>query len=165
MNAEKFKEIFLPYHQKLYRIAYRMLQDQNNAQDILQEAYIKLWEKRGELREINNTESFAVVVLKNMCLDFLRKPKHETREQYNMEPASYSSLSEQMDMKEKLNKVEQIINNLPEQQRLVMMLKHWDDYSDKEIEEITGLNAVNIRVILSRARKVVKEQFKKNAWI
>jgi RNA polymerase sigma-70 factor (ECF subfamily) len=159
MDAESFKKEFIPYHQKLYRIAYRMLQDSEMAQDIVQDTYIKLWEKRDEMKDIQNTESFAVVVLRNLCLDFLRKPKQETYAEYNIEMAEPLSLSDQMDTAEKLNRVEQIIQHLPEQQRLVMIYKHWDDYSDKEIEDIMGLSAVNIRVILSRARKTVREQF------
>lgn len=161
MDAERFKKEFLPYHQKLYRIAYRMLQNPDIAQDMVQDTYVKLWEKRDELQDIHNTESFAVVVLRNLCLDFFRKPKQELLEEHRPEVSELLSLSEQMDMKENLTCVKQIVEHLPEQQRLVVIFKHWDGYSDKEIEDITGLSSVNIRVILSRARKTIREQYQK----
>lgn len=161
MDAERFKKEFLPYHQKLYRIAYRMLQNPDIAQDMVQDTYIKLWERRNEMQDMGNTESFAVVVLRNLCLDFLKKPKQEPLGDHRPEVTESLSLSEHMDMKENLTCVKEIIEHLPDQQRLVMMFKHWDDYSDKEIEDITGLSSVNIRVILSRARKTVREKYKK----
>ena len=73
MDAETFKKVFLPYHQKLYRIAYRIVQDTANAEDIVQETFIKLWNKKDELEQIENTEGFAIIIVRNTCLDYLRK--------------------------------------------------------------------------------------------
>ena len=61
--------------------------------------------------------------------------------------------------KDEAEKIKYLINKLPDQQRQVMMMKHWDEYSDEEIEQVTGLSAGNIRVILSRARKTIREQY------
>ena len=57
--------------------------------------------------------------------------------------------------------VKDLINKLPDQQRQVIMMKHWDGYTDEEIENITGISPGNIRVILSRARKTIREQYSK----
>ena len=73
MDAETFKKVFLPYHQKLYRIAYRIVQNSDNAEDIVQETFIKLWNKRHDMQTIDNTEAFAIIILRNTSLDFLRK--------------------------------------------------------------------------------------------
>lgn len=160
MNTEIFKKTFIPYHQKLYRVAYRILRDQDSAEDIVQETYIKLWNKREDLRDIENTEAYAIIILRNACLDFLRKKK-----MYFSEIESYmedsKSLSQEIEQRDKLNKVKVIVDGLPAQQRLVMQLKHWEEYTDDEIEEITGMSQVNIRVTLSRARKTVREEFLK----
>ncbi|MDR1632130.1 MAG: RNA polymerase sigma factor, partial [Dysgonamonadaceae bacterium] len=67
MNAEIFKKIFLPYHKKLYRIAYKFLENQQDSEDIVQETYIKLWRKRDDWESVINPESFAVTLLKNNC--------------------------------------------------------------------------------------------------
>ena len=73
MNADAFKQIFLPYHKKMYRIAYRMVENQPDAEDIVQETYIKLWQKRNEIEHIENTESFAVEVLKKYLFGFSKE--------------------------------------------------------------------------------------------
>lgn len=70
MDAESFKKEFLPYHRKLYCIAYRLLENAADAEDLVQEAYLKLWDKREGLAIISNPEAFSVTLVKNMCFDF-----------------------------------------------------------------------------------------------
>lgn len=161
MDRERFKEIFLPYHQKLYWIAFRYVRNQTQAEDIVQDTYIKLWERRSRLADIDNPEAFSVVVLRNTCLDFLKSPKNRPSEEIEAgdEPSSNTSLTGQLETQEKAENIRMIINNLPEQQRELLMLRDWDGYSNKEIELLTGLSAVNVRVTLSRARKSVREEF------
>ncbi len=159
MDAETFKKVFLPYHQKLYRIAYRIVQDAASAEDIVQDSYAKLWNKRDEVNKIDNTEAFAIIILRNTCLDYLRKTKNEFHTNYDVDTPETSCLSTHLELQDEANHVKHLINQLPDQQRDVMILKHWDGYSDEEIEKVTGLTCGNIRVILSRARKTVREQF------
>lgn len=159
MDAETFKDMFLPYHQKLYRAAYRIVQDVANAEDIVQDVYIKLWNKRSELGNIDNTEVFSMIILRNTCLDFLRKSKKNYQTTYDIDIPEKESLTYQIELKDNTNQVRRIINKLPEQQRQVVMMKHWDGYSDEEIELATGLSPGNIRVLLSRARKTIRERF------
>lgn len=163
MDTETFKRVFLPYHQKLYRIAYRIVQNQVQAEDIVQDTYIRLWEKRDELDDINNAEAFSIIVMRNKCLDFLRsnKDKYTQELDSNMNKITDISVPEQLEIKEKANQVRDLISRLPEQQKQVLSLKDWDGYSNEEIEMITGLSTVNIRVILSRARKTVRDEFLK----
>jgi RNA polymerase sigma-70 factor (ECF subfamily) len=159
MDAETFKKVFLPYHQKLYRIAYRIVQDAANAEDIVQETFIKLWNKRGDMQDIENTEAFSIIILRNTCLDFLRKTKNDYHANYDADIPETTSLAKQIEVQDEAEQVKKLINKLPEQQRQVMIMKHWDGYSDEEIEQITGISPGNIRVILSRARKTIREQF------
>lgn len=76
MDAESFKKEFLPYHHKLYCVAYRLLENAADAEDLVQEAYLKLWDKREGLTVISNPEAFSVTLVKNMCLDLLRSGKY-----------------------------------------------------------------------------------------
>lgn len=71
MDAESFKNEFLPYHRKLYSVAYRLLENAADAEDLVQEAYLKLWDKREGLMVISNPEAFSVTLVKNMCFDLL----------------------------------------------------------------------------------------------
>ena len=159
MDADTFKRVFIPYHQKLYRIAYRIVQDAASAEDIVQDTFIKLWNKRDEMQSIDNTEAFAIIILRNTCLDHLRKTKNDRYTDYDTDMPETTSLSKQIEMQDEAEKIKYLINKLPDQQRQVMMMKHWDEYSDEEIEQVTGLSAGNIRVILSRARKTIREQY------
>lgn len=68
MDAESFKKEFLPYHRKLYCIAYRLLENAADAEDLVQEAYLKLWDKREGLAIISNPEAFSVTLVKICAL-------------------------------------------------------------------------------------------------
>ena len=160
MNTNLFKETFVPYHQKLYRIAFRILRDEGNAEDIVQETYIKLWERRKEMQHIENKEAYAVIILRNTCLDFLRKKKAYLSD-FEFDVRDDYSVSKEVELRDEIRHVQDLINLLPPQQRLVMQLKHWDEYTDEEIEEATGMSQINIRVTLSRARKTIREQYLK----
>ena len=81
MTAEDFKRRFLPFHPKLYRIAFALVGNSDDAEDILQEAYSKLWMKREELEVVQNPEAFCVTLIKNVCLDYLRSPRANRHEE------------------------------------------------------------------------------------
>jgi RNA polymerase sigma-70 factor (ECF subfamily) len=159
MNAEIFKKVFLPYHKKLYRIAYKFLENQQDSEDIVQETYIKLWQKRNDWESITNPEGFAVALLKNNCLDYLRKVKPQTNPIDILNIPAIDSLLMQIENKDKLNHIQFILNKLPIQQQQVIRLKIWDNLPDEEIEKITGLTKGNIKVLVSRARKKIKELY------
>lgn len=164
MDAESFKRKYLSFHPKLYRMAYALVENKANAEDILQDAYYKLWNKRDELPEMENPEAFCVTLVKNLCLDFLRSPRAKRRETEIEEVftrATDSSPEKELETKEKEQQIRQLINRLPDNQRQVLRLRSINDCSINEIEQITGLSAVNIRVLLSRARKAIREQFDK----
>ncbi len=160
MDAITFKEKYIPYHQKLYRVAYRLLEDACDAEDVVQEAYIKLWNKRDELMQVENSEAYCVILLRNLCLDFLRaKKKHLFQSTEDTVISDNLVLSDEIETVDEIKHIETIIDLLPEQQRKIIKLRHFDDYSNEEIEEIMGLTSVNVRVLMSRARKKVKELF------
>jgi RNA polymerase sigma-70 factor (ECF subfamily) len=142
----------------MYKIAFRLLENADDAQDAVQDTFVKLWNKRNELSEVTNNEAFAVTVLRNVCLDFLKKEK-VVFTNYDENIAYEQSFSHKMEMHENVQKVREIIRQLPENQRKVMILRHWDGLTDEKITQATGLSATNIRVLLSRARKTVKEKF------
>lgn len=163
-DVEDFKRKFFRYHPKLYRIAYALVENRADAEDILQEAYFRLWNKRNELPAIDNPEAFCVTLVKNLCLDFLRSPRANRREE-EIEGlfalATDSSPEKELETKDQVRQIRQLIDRLPQKQRQVIRLRGIDDCSMDEIEQITGLSAANIRVLLSRARKAIREQLDK----
>lgn len=164
MDVDSFKRLFLPLHPKLFRIAYALVENKADAEDILQDAYYKLWSRRNELADIQNPEAFCVTLVKNLCLDYLRSPRANRHDEDVTEAVTLSTDSspdKELEMQDKVEHIRNLISRLPENQRQVIRLRGIDDCSMDEIEQITGLNAVNIRVLLSRARKIIREQFEK----
>lgn len=158
MKEDEFKHIFIPYHSKLYRIAFRFVRDSDIASDMVQEVYIKLWSQKDKLIHIKNKEAYSVTCLRNLCLDHLKSAKKEI----SFETLSDKKAVEEIpDWSDETKLIRKILETLPEQQRTAFWLKHWEEYSNEEIEEQLGMSAINLRVSLSRARKTIKEQFLK----
>lgn len=161
MDANSFKQQFLPCHQKLYRVAFRLMGNAQEAEDMVQEAYLKLWKKRGELVDILNIEAYCVTLIKNVCYDALRAfhLDEDNRPPEELNVTASSNIAQEVERKDEMAHLRKLIGQLPEQQKRVMLLRDLNDCSFEEIEKATGLNAVNIRVLLSRARKKIREQF------
>ncbi|MDR0437538.1 MAG: sigma-70 family RNA polymerase sigma factor [Bacteroidales bacterium] len=158
MSAEEFKQLYYPFHPKLYRVAFALLNNADDANDILQDTYCKLWSKRKELTDILQPEAFCVRLVKNLCLDFLRLPKNRQ----NNEPPELIQITtdttpeKELESKEKIQQIGAMIDRLPKKQRIVMQMKSCGNCSLKEIEIATGESAENVRMLLSRARKTLK---------
>jgi len=162
VTAETFKNQFIPYHQKLYCLAFRLMGNQSEAEDMVQETYLKLWSKREELAVVKNTEAFSISVLKNLCFDQLRSKKASIlRQATELTGLQNSAKERDWEREDEANLAKRFIEKLPEKQRVIMTLRDVKDLSFEEIEQVTGLGSVNIRVLLSKARKQVREQFKK----
>lgn len=165
MDVDLFKQRFLPFHPKLYRVAYALTGNQQDAEDILQEAYCKLWKKRDELDGIDNPEAFCVTMVKNLALDLLRSPRANSSSfedpLNNISLDSGSTPESELEDREAIRGVKLLINRLPERQREVIRLRSIENLSYEDIENITGLSSSNIRTLLSRARKSIKESFLK----
>ncbi len=163
MNADEFKALFLPLHARLYRTAYALLWNAQDAEDIVQDAYLKLWRKRDELDIRTNPEAYCVSLIRRLCLDQLRSSRHEAEEtlEDTLPLPADDDPGQRLEQRDETVRLKQLIAALPPTQRRVLWLRDVDERSFDEIEETTGLNAVNIRATLSRARKKIREQFKR----
>lgn len=127
----------------------------------MQEAYLKLWTRRGSLPKMESEKAYCITLVRNICLD-RRRGQHPTVVSLDTaRPAIYTlaDINERIDHSLMAAKVKEAIKQLPEQQRLIITLKDIDDCDYGEISRSTGLSEVNIRVILSRARKAVRARF------
>jgi len=166
MTKEEFKTRVLPVKGKLFRLAVTMLSSRQEAEDTIQDAYLKLWNMRERLSEYSSIEALAVTVTKNLCFDKLRSYRNRKQNNGGLEhmqlvSAGQKNPAETVELDESLQHVHEIIGQLPDQQRLVIHLRDIEQYSYEEIAEMTGLKVNNIRVALSRARKSVREEYQK----
>lgn len=160
MDTAEFKRRFLPCHPRLYRVAFRLTGNARDAEDMVQEAYLKLWNRRHELEDILNAEAYGVTLVKNLCYDALRRNRpDEDGPAGELGLPADTDVAREVEQRDEVNQVKRLIGQLPEQQRRVILLRDVNDCSFEEIEQATGLNAVNVRVLLSRARKKIREQF------
>ena len=162
MDANDFKRKFLPYHRKLYRTAFHLMGNAQDAEDMVQEAYLKLWKRRDELpTDIANLEAYCVTLVKHVCHDALRLAhlEEDGRSPEELPIIGNTNVAHEVELKDEAHQVMTLIGQLPDQQRQIMQMRDVEDLPYEEIEKATGLTSVNIRVLLSRARKKIREQF------
>jgi len=163
MTAAYFKQAYYSLHPKLYRVAYAILQNTEDAEDIIQDVYCKLWEERDKLVDIQKPEAYCVTLVKNLCMDFFRSPKKALYTQSIDDvdcPDHAPNPETEMEYQDTLEKIKALIRRLPEKQQRVLDLRAFADCSQEDIARITGESAENVRVLLSRARNTLKMKFK-----
>ncbi len=148
MTESLFHKEYLPLAEALYRIAYYMLESGVEAEDAVQELYLKLWESRDSLDGIR--------LLKNICIDRIRKAGHESFPEELPQTGFSPAPDDTLDARTRLNKVLEAVKALPERQRKVLILRTVDGLSYEEIAERTGMNYLTCRVLLSQARTKIK---------
>jgi RNA polymerase sigma-70 factor (ECF subfamily) len=162
MTIETFKIEVLPLKHKLYRIAKRLLNNIPEAEDAVQETFLRLWTKRDVLNEYRSIEAFTITIIKNMCLDRMKSKGYNTDEltEYH-EKMGETTPHTKLELADSYEKIQRIIQSLPEQQRMIIHMRDIEEYDLDEIAEITELNMNTVRVNLSRARKKVREMLTK----
>lgn len=163
MKKNDFKNNIFSLADRIYPMVFRLLKNEEEAKDAIQEVMIVLWNRRTKLAEHPNQKGFVFLTARNYCLDLLKRRKIET---VNTDVASEQISSrnghENYELKELTDAINEILSHCPEQHREILMLRDMDGCSYEEIAVITGLNVKHLRVILSRTRKFVQEKLKKN---
>jgi RNA polymerase sigma factor (sigma-70 family) len=162
MNEIEFLQITAPFKDKVFRLAKRLLKSTEEAEDATQEILCKLWSKNENLDKLNSVEAFAMTMTKNYCLDQLKSKRAEnikiSHDNFSDKSARLDKIVEDGDS---LSWVEKIINQLPEQQKLIIQMRDIEQYEFEEIAKILQMNETAIRVALSRARKTIRENMNK----
>ncbi len=159
MNQAEFLNIVVPFKDKIFRLAKRILISKEEAEDATQEVLLKLWKNKEQIQNYKNVEAFSMTMTKNFCLDKL-KSKHA--QNLKIVHSNYKdenvSLQKQVELNDSISWVGKIIENLPEQQKLVIQLRDIEQYDLEEIAKMLEMNNTAVRVTLSRARKTIREQ-------
>jgi len=160
MSQERFKAEILPIRERLFHIAQRILVEEQEAEDAVQEVLLKLWHTRDSLGNYDSPAAFATTVTKNLCLDRLKvKNRNESLDEAYYERAGNDNPYLQLERKNTTEVLQKIIENLPPLQQAIIRMKDMEEYEVEEIAEITGTNIDAVRVNLSRARKKVREEY------
>ena len=164
MQDIDFRDDLLPLKNKLFRLALRITLDSAEAEDVTSDTLIKVWNKREELRGVESIEAYCMTVCRNLALD-----RHEKKEAQNLSleaneiDAADNSFTpdEQLERDEKLRKVHELFNQLPERQRTIMQLRDIEEKSYREIATIMGVSEEVVKVTLFRARQAIRKQYDK----
>lgn len=164
MTRTDFNDLVRQHNRTLYGYAFRILRNQEEAEDAVQEVFIKLWNLGKKLDEYKSIGALATTMIKNLCIDQLRKRKHlfkEEHEVHEFQNTVSESPHELMESMESANIIYQIIDKLPDLYKDLIKLRDIEDLSYEEIVDKTGQNINTLRVTISRARKMIREEFNK----
>ena len=161
MSTDTFHSIILPLKEKLFRLAYGIVRDRAEAEDILQDLLLKLWSRKDEWDRIENMEAYCYRAIKNMSLDRLASlairntvlPQQEEQRYF----VDNHSPHQELIRKEERHMIDRCIRALPETQRLVFRLREVDELSYRQIAETLNISEEMVKVSLFRARKRMKE--------
>jgi RNA polymerase sigma-70 factor (ECF subfamily) len=153
---------------RLYRFALRMLGDVTEAEDVVQEVLVRLWNNREQMNQVQNMEAWCMRITKNLSLDHLRVQQRRVMKTVEATPdIQNSGLTPDVttELDESMKHVHQLITGLPEKQRQVMHLRDVEGYSYQEICDMLELDMNQVKVNLFRARNAVREKLiKMNAY-
>lgn len=159
VKQTEFLNTVLPLKDKVFRLAKRLLVSTDEAEDATQELYLKLWKNKAKLKDYNNVEAFAMTMAKNYCLDQLKAKRSNNLTLVHSNYQDHSvSLQRKIELEDSVSKVHELIEGLPEKQKLIIQLRDVEQYEYKEIGKILDLQPTAVRVALSRARKTIREQ-------
>ena len=162
MKERTFISLTNGFKDKLFRLAKRLLVSNEEAEDATQEVLLKLWKNKSKMAEYKNVEAFAMTMTKNYCFDKLKaKESGNLKIVHSNYKDEHPSLQRQIEAKDDLSWVERIMNDLPEQQRMIIQLRDIEQYDNAEIADMLGLKETAVRVALSRGRKKIREELVK----
>ncbi len=162
MTQTEFLHIVMPFKDKVFRLAKRLLVSREEAEDATQEVLLKLWKNKTKIQEYKNVEAFSMTMTKNFCLDKLKsKQAQNLKLVHSNYQDNNTSLQKQLEFSDSVRWVAKIIEDLPEQQKMVVQLRDIEQYDFDEIGKMLDMNNTAVRVALSRARKTIREKLTK----
>ena len=161
MQEISFRNVILPLKDKLFRLALRITFDRAEAEDVVQDTMIRVWNKREEWTQFGSIEAYCLTVAKNLAIDRSQKKEAQNVEltPEMEEESEISGPYDQLVNNERMSIIHRLINELPEKQRLIMQLRDIEGESYKEIAKILNLTEEQVKVNLFRARQKVKQRY------
>lgn len=162
MDKTEFIALVMPFKDKLYRLAKRILVSKDEAEDAVQEVFLKLWNGKEKIENYKNPEAFAITMTKNYCLDRLKSKQASNLKIVHSNYQTSENIEKKIEANDGVEMVFRIMETLPEQQKIVLQLRDVEQFEFSEIAIMLDSNETAIRVALSRARKTVRDAMIKN---
>ncbi len=163
MKNISFRNDVLPLKNVLYRLALRITLRHEDAEDIVQDTLIKVWNKRDEWQDIQSIEAYSLTVCRNLALDRIKRKdrQNESLDDIQLENGAIATTTpyEQMLQKDRIELVRRIVNALPEKQRTCMQLRDFEGKTYKEIAAIMDISEDQVKINIFRARQAVKQKY------
>ena len=164
MSLEDFKNRVMPAKNKLFRFAMRLAGNVEDAEDMVQEVMIKVWDRRQDMGQYRNVEAWCMRMVKNLFLDEVKSKRHQTTSRLSdegqperMVPADYPTPYQVTELNDTMQKVNRLIAHLPAKQQQIIHLRDVEGYSYQEIAEVMEIDMNQVKVNLFRARATLKK--------
>lgn len=161
MTSAEFTELVLPLKDRLYRLAKRILVSADEAEDAVQEVFLKLWKQREQLEKYRSVEAFSITVTKNYCLDRLKSKQAGNLRIVHTNYETPRSLERTIEAREGVALLQELMKELSVSQRMVLQLRDVEQFEFSEIAKMLEMNETAVRVALSRARKTMRDALQK----
>ena len=163
MKKVSFRNDVLPLKNELCRLALRITLNRAEAEDVVQETMIKVWNKRDHWDEIDSIEAFCLTICRNISLDKIKKAENQNQsieEGHDAPDLSYTSNPEEQAMqRDRIRLIRHLIDHLPEKQRSCMQLRDFEGKSYKEIAQVLGISEEQVKINIFRARQTIKQKY------
>ena len=161
MTAERFRKEYLPLQDELYRVAFYILESTPDAEDAVQDLYLRLWDAADALDGISSPKAYCIRLLRNICVDKLRRCRPDGEEKLPLQASDEALPDERLDGRQRLEAAIGRMSTLSESERTVLMMKVFDNLSYEQIQKRTGLSYLSLRVHLSNARRKIRKSIDK----
>ena len=158
MDKTEFTALIIPFKDRLYRLAKRILISGDEAEDAVQEVLFKLWKGKNKLDDYKSPEAFALTMTKNYCLDRLKSKQASNLKIVHSNYQTSENIEKNIEANDGVELVFKIMETLPEQQKIILQLRDVEAFEFSEIAKMLDSNETAVRVALSRARKTVRDE-------
>lgn len=166
MKEISFRTNVLPLKDELFRLALRITLNRADAEDIVQETMLKVWNRRDSWDELESIEAYCLAICRNMALDKMKRADSQQASldddegHHDHEDRSWSANPEEMAVqRDRVEQVKRLLDQLPEKQRTCMQLRDMEGKAYKEIAQVMGITEQQVKVNIFRARQTIKEKF------
>lgn len=166
MKEISFRTDVLPLKNELFRLALRITLNREDAEDVVQETMMKVWNRREQWQQIESMEAFCLTICRNVALDHQKRMENqnvslEDEETLTSHLSPLASPEEKAVERDRVERVRNLMNQLPEKQRTCIQLRDVEGKSYKEIAAVMDITEQQVKINIFRARQTIKQAFLK----